>query len=485
LLLIGRLDLGVFHARSNSISLARLIDAKISSECYRPVCVDRDEWPRQNVVWFSDSAAAVFALLELVLNRQTPTAWYWPLVLPSLRRGAGLIDVLAAASLDLPQNEVKPMLLAGIMRRLILRRSIESVMTTLSLPLLSLMTRAAGLYPQLVAGAQTRSDSEPVYLPAIADSWIEALAGGIRLGGSKDPRCQWIAFCALATANPALIASRQIWRGISALIAAVAEGRVRVNSDSTDWRRISVTRPEKTGRMQIDAAGLSHHARVEPNAEVSGQARTDHAIAASSPQAHSSDRRDLHAGSFDFEGLFDCEYAGFGFVVALLGLLSIDEVLRENPLLAEINFPLRVLRSIAQRMAIDREHPLLRALPDTPQTIDLQVDNFCAPGVWQTLVKPGVNIAAMLHNPGVQQLETAVQLLMSRYLYRYARMSLRRLILRPGELAITPTHLDFVFDIDCLDIRIRKSGLDIDPGWVSWLGLVVQFHYRQRETTDA
>jgi hypothetical protein len=33
------------------------------------------------------------------------------------------------------------------------------------------------------------------------------------------------------------------------------------------------------------------------------------------------------------------------------------------------------------------------------------------------------------------------------------------------------------FDLAAADVRVRRSGLDIDPGWVPWLGRVVRFHY--------
>jgi hypothetical protein len=28
-----------------------------------------------------------------------------------------------------------------------------------------------------------------------------------------------------------------------------------------------------------------------------------------------------------------------------------------------------------------------------------------------------------------------------------------------------------------VDMTVRRAGLDLDPGWVPWLGRVVQFHY--------
>ena len=57
--------------------------------------------------------------------------------------------------------------------------------------------------------------------------------------------------------------------------------------------------------------------------------------------------------------------------------------------------------------------------------------------------------------------------------------------MREGRVAVTRTHLDFIFDFDQVDIRIRRAGIDIDPGWVNWLGMVVQFHYQQEESADA
>ena len=54
------------------------------------------------------------------------------------------------------------------------------------------------------------------------------------------------------------------------------------------------------------------------------------------------------------------------------------------------------------------------------------------------------------------------------------------LCLRPAQLVITPTHADVWLALDQLDLRIRRAGLDIDPGWLPWFGRVVRFHYGRR-----
>ena len=64
------------------------------------------------------------------------------------------------------------------------------------------------------------------------------------------------------------------------------------------------------------------------------------------------------------------------------------------------------------------------------------------------------------------------------WLQQYANLGLRELVWRPGRIAATRTHIDVLLDLEQADIRIRRAGLDIDPGWVPWLGRVVLYHYR-------
>jgi hypothetical protein len=64
-----------------------------------------------------------------------------------------------------------------------------------------------------------------------------------------------------------------------------------------------------------------------------------------------------------------------------------------------------------------------------------------------------------------------------RWLGRYAGLSLIELVARPGQFLATPTHLDVFFALHLAEIRVRKAGLDLDPGWLPWWGRVVSFHY--------
>jgi hypothetical protein len=48
---------------------------------------------------------------------------------------------------------------------------------------------------------------------------------------------------------------------------------------------------------------------------------------------------------------------------------------------------------------------------------------------------------------------------------------------RPGRISSTPTHIDLYFGINDVDMRVRRLGLDIDPGWLPWFGKVLSYHY--------
>ncbi|MEV7888948.1 hypothetical protein ACWD3I_20220 [Streptomyces sp. NPDC002817] len=51
------------------------------------------------------------------------------------------------------------------------------------------------------------------------------------------------------------------------------------------------------------------------------------------------------------------------------------------------------------------------------------------------------------------------------------------LVRRTGHIRHTPGWTDVRLRVDEIDVRARRAGLDLDPGWVPWLGTVVRFVY--------
>jgi hypothetical protein len=48
---------------------------------------------------------------------------------------------------------------------------------------------------------------------------------------------------------------------------------------------------------------------------------------------------------------------------------------------------------------------------------------------------------------------------------------------RPGLIVADPGWLEVQLNVDDVDLLVRRAGLDLDPGWLDWLGTVVVFRY--------
>jgi hypothetical protein len=47
----------------------------------------------------------------------------------------------------------------------------------------------------------------------------------------------------------------------------------------------------------------------------------------------------------------------------------------------------------------------------------------------------------------------------------------------PADIVAEPGWIEVRFPLDQVSIDLRRAGLDRDPGWVPWLGVVVRFVY--------
>lgn len=54
----------------------------------------------------------------------------------------------------------------------------------------------------------------------------------------------------------------------------------------------------------------------------------------------------------------------------------------------------------------------------------------------------------------------------------------------PAQIEYTSSHLDIHYPLHGVDLEVRRVGLDINPGWLPWLGQVVNFHYHAELTSD-
>ncbi len=60
---------------------------------------------------------------------------------------------------------------------------------------------------------------------------------------------------------------------------------------------------------------------------------------------------------------------------------------------------------------------------------------------------------------------------------RHLRLPLRRIAHRRGRVIATTTRIDVAFPMFDADLRLRRAGIDSDPGWLPWLGLSLYYHF--------
>jgi len=48
---------------------------------------------------------------------------------------------------------------------------------------------------------------------------------------------------------------------------------------------------------------------------------------------------------------------------------------------------------------------------------------------------------------------------------------------RRAEVVAELGWIDVLLDIEDVSLDVRRAGLDLDPGWVPWLGVVLRFIY--------
>jgi hypothetical protein len=177
--------------------------------------------------------------------------------------------------------------------------------------------------------------------------------------------------------------------------------------------------------------------------------------------------------------------AGLLFLLPILQHLGLPDWLDESP---DGDFACRVLQAALLRLQAPADDAIWTLVRPPGPDSDEQASSHPAPGSWAEPLlaaprggpTPALTPAAALAACTTANRQAQVWLDMARrWLRRAGRFGLARLVLRPGSLSLTATHVDLIFDLNATDIRVRRLGLDLDPGWLPRFGRVVHYHYER------
>ncbi len=179
--------------------------------------------------------------------------------------------------------------------------------------------------------------------------------------------------------------------------------------------------------------------------------------------------------------------AGLFFLLNVLRQLGIVRTLECCRVLERSAFVARLLQRLADHAGVDQSDAILlwvkEAISDASEVTDpdetlarIPVTTSICPSNLTLAVQDAFENAALLRIWGV-----AVR----RWCWRAAQVTVSEVANRPGRVSLSRADLDVTLPLDAVDIRIRRAGLDLDPGWLPWFGRVVRFHYAVRLEGDS
>lgn len=535
---IRHLDLGAIRLEHTSLPLAAKITDMIRNLASEAVCVDHQSHPTANIVWFSDSLQVYKVLLTTLLDNKAADEWYWRSLFPNqaLELNQATIEMLLLDSRRTVVNALAP---AYLLESCLEPRRLARLFGFLTPALARRMLHELGLSP--VAAVSSHGQSGPgtnssvhagldlIPAPNMSLSWRKALLHAVSVWGEQDVRTAWLAYHALIIHQPAYLQRKDSlqrivfseWLKQCSFNGVTKEDEQKVSVE-TNQASSSQQQPE----IQADSSTRQDAISTSPAKRDDSQHREE--LAQDFVRETQLDENDADAkDKYNSESLTDypfvfSDHAGFAFVISLLQRLGMTELLMQNEKLIANDFPRQLLWALAQRLGLIKNDPCWQLFENLEPQHTLEINNFIAPDIWwriamasgrllrryrlaqsgrQAIAEPGgrwllfwgdetdaacsgllsevqVEEAGLLLLPlQMVDLTNSMQLVAATYLRRLCAVSLRTLVQRPGQVGLTTTHWDVVFDINTTDLRLRRVALDSDPGWMPWLGKVVQFHF--------
>lgn len=501
--LVRRLCLPAFGSASTPQSLALALEEGCRSLQIVTVseASSEDELAAAVAVRFRDPLHVRQDLGLRLLRGAPATAWCWPLAVPGYHARLGVgeaLRVVAMSLVDLPEAEVAvPLWLDAIVAQGGIARLAASLgeddadALLAVLPAASRPSAAAGvrLSPGSVNAADdVRGEHAPDAGAMLPAAWRRAMVWAQHALAPADARLRLLEACVhlhmlsarAGGAEPPTPREDARWQPAEPRRAAGEEHGQGGQGTAAPAGRdggLGTVNDDRGASLSPGASRAARRGATAPGAATSRRALAGSAdpVAAEPAGAHAEPAalpgrlRPVVAGA----GMAPerTTAAGLLFLLPVLASLGLPEWLEENPAWRDAVLPARILACALRRLRVPEDDPawlLAMAAADRPEPMP-------AGDCWSALVTAGLQ-------PRPQR--TVAEIWLGgcrRWLRKSARIGVADLVLRPGHMAITATHADVWMAIEQTDLRVRRAGIDLDPGWVPWLGRVVHFHYGDTE----
>ncbi len=471
LLFIRHLNVGNIRSGHSPASLSRQLEQQLQSLSAIALPGTHPNAATAPAVIFPDDLAAYAHFAHRLATGQPLTAWFWPRLFSdpfssshtSWHPTHSRHDTLLALLTQLATHPLAPLATATVLQQLHEQKSLTSLLQILQpedgQTLLTQQGWSTLTQPQIeesitegdnsLAHSRQGHGREPSQTLPCLFSAVKSCQWP-----PDDSRLLWAVAIGLIAENPTALFQSNVAVAAQILIQrnTTATNSRAASIESAPHRNYSSSKERPVQSQPGHAPDLTTHrslskAPIEQEKESHRDPLTASQLASAAVEQNSRESPVL-AFTADHSDIYT-DYAGVIYLLNSLKYLNLSAYLSKynNP-----TFPHTLLHYIATRLQIPSEDPIFEAitLPYSPSrvpSLSLHIAWYCA---------------------------------LRAYTYRQTHLSLRTLICRPARLSLTPTHLDLTFTLEQIDIRIRRAGLDLNPGWLPWFGKVVQFHYEKR-----
>jgi hypothetical protein len=485
LVVIRRLDLGRINPNAVSSTLALRIEQVSRSVVMNAQRADSPFAATASAVVFRDYTEAAVLLTRRVAAHQSAYEWFWQAVFPEWKSVTSQSESWKLL-LDIAHKQEAPVLtVTSVVHEVLKAGACAEMAENVSEANAAVWLRQIGLGPSEKSTHSQPMEQEYQFAGPVIHAVLKSY---IVKWGYRDLRSFWLTSIGMLIARPSLVIVNDLARRVRAWLdfqeelesSGVARG-VSVNeSDSyksviSDTNQVTVIDEKST---QILKAETTERSTAEPlqtleeksltKKEVSGQI-----IETNENQYTPDDTALMRSEVVDEAGEWS-EFGGLFFLVPVMERLGIREFLEINPQLAQTAFPKRFLLYIGQRISLASPDPLIPVLMNEPAEIKKDPDFQLTPKLADFLSRTG---KLSLYNTPQHIWLKAVR----RWCRLEARMGLINLIRRKSLVLASQTHIDICFGLDQADIRLRRQALDVNPGWVPWLGYIIRFHYGETD----
>ncbi|MDC3955600.1 hypothetical protein [Polyangium jinanense] len=512
-LLLRWLDIGVIRADMPPASVALALEQRVRALVSSAVHGEEPGAERAEVVFFRDEIEPFVALARRLGRGGRADAWFWPHAAPGFVPGMGREEALRFALRGVMETGAGPLAAAALVEALFSTRgALEPLLFVLRWQEGSALVRSLG---GMTAEARpfVQTDSMNAAAPSIrTKSFRETIARFAASWGPSDARSVWLTAMFLLIEEPGRIADPRLAERAAAVataivatngdpqergqtttkdeavaespLAAPAPAGEVVETNSAGGRVEFKGKPARDAAEETDGASVGVAGEPRPEKPRPGGPREGGGLSEASPRGVSdepaaaariaglsgfakgalvgkvspdtADEEPWATGGWGDGILRPTVVGGLSFLIPVLEQIGISARLEADPRLFDVGLAARFFVSVARRFGAPAEDAAFLALG-------------------------GDRVDASFEDPALgEEVERLVRELLleaRRFCRRNLRLGLRDLVCRPGRIGSTRTHIDVVFDLEAVDIRVRRAGLDLDPGWVPWLGRVVRYHY--------